>query len=250
MLGFESRVLDIKLLKFHAIWDNSAYKHDFQQKLVCQFCGCHWIEGIKTSPGVVLDLDYKSQLALHTKQGKVLTINFTGCFKKCDLWQTISNIDRLYIFGKYFSIRVWIQDCYLKIRLRLVQIHWQSFLFLHENMCQWSDTFFGNGGYHLDKEVKVSVLIPWIGNGSDQRWWSNVGEPRLPHARPTTINDSNWAARELPPSYFGDIWSWRYNVWGPFRHCCCWLCLGHEVCKEKERERDTESENAGKIERL
>ena len=66
MLGFKNRVSNLKLLKFHANRDNSAYleKYDVQRKLVCQFWDCHWIYGVETSLGVVSDPNSMSQLAM------------------------------------------------------------------------------------------------------------------------------------------------------------------------------------------
>ena len=74
---------DIKLLKFHANQNNSAYleKCDFQQKLVFQFWDRYWVHGIKTSLGEVSDPDSESRLALHAKQDKDLIINFTDSRK-------------------------------------------------------------------------------------------------------------------------------------------------------------------------
>ena len=51
------------------------------------------------------------------------------------------NIGKLYTIGNHFSSWVWIQDCYLKIRLLcLAQIYFQSFC-LYENTCQLSGHF-------------------------------------------------------------------------------------------------------------
>ena len=48
--------------------------------------------GVETSPGVIPNLDSESQLALYTKGGKVLTVNFIDCLKKLDFLQTTSKI--------------------------------------------------------------------------------------------------------------------------------------------------------------
>ena len=73
ILDFQNRTPDVKILKFHQTWDNNTYleKCDFQRKLVCQFWDCHWIRGVKTSPGVVSNPDSESHLALHVKWGKL-----------------------------------------------------------------------------------------------------------------------------------------------------------------------------------
>ena len=76
MLGFQNRAPDIKLFKFYSNRNNQTYleKHDFQWKLFCQILYRHWICGIETSLGVVLDLDSAYRLALHAKRGK--TFNY------------------------------------------------------------------------------------------------------------------------------------------------------------------------------
>ena len=43
----------------------------------------------------------ESRLA-HTKQDKVLIVNFIDCLEKCDFLQMTSNIGILYTVGKYF----------------------------------------------------------------------------------------------------------------------------------------------------
>ena len=70
MLGFQNKVSDIILLKFHSNRDNWAYlkKYDFQRKLIFQIWGCGCICGIEMSPEVVSYPDFDSQLALHAKQ--------------------------------------------------------------------------------------------------------------------------------------------------------------------------------------
>ena len=50
------------------------------------------------------------------------------------------NISKLNTIGKHFSLWVWIQDYYIKIRLRLARIYLQSF-WLQGNMCQRSTHF-------------------------------------------------------------------------------------------------------------
>ena len=90
----------------------------------------------------------------------VFNCQFTDCLEKRDFLQTILNIAILYTVGKNFSSRVWIRDRYLKIRLRLAQIHSQSLSFLHRNTCWRSGTSVGNRGYHFDKEVKRNLLAP------------------------------------------------------------------------------------------
>ena len=73
ILGFQNRAPDIKLLKFHANRDNSAYleKCNFQRKLVCKLWDCHWIHGVEMSQRVVSDLDFESRLTLHVKRNKL-----------------------------------------------------------------------------------------------------------------------------------------------------------------------------------
>ena len=146
MLDFQNRTPNIKLKKFNANQDNWAYleKRDFHWKLVCQIWDGHWIHGVEMSLGVVSNLDSESRLALHVKRGKTFNYQFTDCLKKCDFLWTTSNIETLYTIGKHFSPRVGIRDSYLKIRLFLARINWQSFLFMHEKVRRRSGHFHCN----------------------------------------------------------------------------------------------------------
>ena len=114
---------------------------DFQHKLICQIWDCHLIHGVETSSTAVSNPDFESQLVLQAKQGKDFNCQFTDCLEKHDFLQMTSNIDILYIVGKHFSSRVWIQDRCLKIRLYLAWINCQYLLFLHRKMCRWSVHF-------------------------------------------------------------------------------------------------------------
>ena len=73
MLNFQNRTPDIKILKIHANWDNSAYleNHDFQRKLFFQFWDCHWIHGVENRLEVVSNFDFESWLALHARRGNL-----------------------------------------------------------------------------------------------------------------------------------------------------------------------------------
>ena len=70
---------------------------------------------------------------------------------------------------KYFSPRVWIWDRNLKIRLRLAQIHLQSFHFCTKICANDPDTFIRNRKYHLEEGVEMSGLAPITGVESGQR---------------------------------------------------------------------------------
>ena len=142
----------------------------FQLKLVCKIWCCHWICWIETSPKMVSNLDSKSLLFLHAKWGKVLTINFIDYLEKYDFLQTTSNIGKLYTIGKHFSLWVWIQHRYLKIRLYLAQINWKNLSFLCENECRRSR--------HFRQEWRVPFW--WrgrderVGTLNQQRGWSET----------------------------------------------------------------------------
>ena len=96
---------------------------------------------IRMSSGVISIPYSEYWLALHTKWGKVKLAVFIVSIEKCDFLQTVSNIDILYIVGKNFSPRVWIRDRYLKIRLYLARINWQSLSFLRGKVCRLSKHF-------------------------------------------------------------------------------------------------------------
>ena len=119
-------------------------KRNFQQKLVYKLWDLHWIYGIKMSLGVPLDPDFESWLALHAKQGNVKLIFLTVSLEKHDSLQANPNIDILYIVGKYFLLRLRMWDGYLKVRLRLARINWQSFTILHRK-AWWRSKHFHRG---------------------------------------------------------------------------------------------------------
>ena len=77
-----------------------------------------------------------------------------------------SNIGNLHIVENHFSSRVWIQDHYLKIRLRLTRIHLQSFCFCTEICADNPDTFVKNKGYHFDEDAEMNLLGPKNGGES------------------------------------------------------------------------------------
>ena len=90
----------------------------------------------------------------------------------------VPNIDKLYTIGKNLLPRVWIRDRYLKIRICLTQINWQSLSFLHKKMFDELGTFFSNVGYHCDEEVEKNLLEPRNGGESGQM----TAEERRPAA--------------------------------------------------------------------
>ena len=157
MLDFQNKALDSKLLKFHANRDNQAYleKCDFQRKLVYQIWDCHWIRGIETSSRVVSDSE--SYLVLHAKRNKVKLTFLTVRLEKREFLQMTPNIDILSTVGKYFSPQIRIWDRYLKMKLYLARIHWQSLSFLHANACQ------GSGHFHQERRVTL--------------WWRGQEDP-------------------------------------------------------------------------
>ena len=102
MLDFQNKALYSKLLKFHANQNNQTNlkKHDFQWKLICQMWNRHYIRGIETSPGVVLNSDSESRSALHAKQDKLKLACSTVSLKKRDFLQIAPKISNIYISNR------------------------------------------------------------------------------------------------------------------------------------------------------
>ena len=93
------------------------------------------------SPRVVSIPNFKSQLALHAKRGNIKNDILQTVSKSVTLLQTTPNICILYIVGNHFSPWLTIQDHYLKIRLHLIRINYQSFVNLYGNACLQSVHF-------------------------------------------------------------------------------------------------------------
>ena len=158
ILGFKNRTSDLKLLKSHLNWDNSAYlqnaifnENSFtNSEIAIRFMTSKqfrkWSQVMILSPGWPC-----------MQKRQTLIVNFTDS-RKSDFLQTTLNIDKLYTVGKNFSSRVWIRDLYLKIRLRLARIHLQSFRFWMKKHANVPRTFIGNGDYHLEEEALLSIL--------------------------------------------------------------------------------------------
>ena len=52
-----------------------------KKKLIYQFWSCHWIRGDETSSEVILDFDFESQLALHSKRDNLKLKFFIVCLE-------------------------------------------------------------------------------------------------------------------------------------------------------------------------
>ena len=116
-----------------------------------------------------LDSWFWALIGLAHKMRQRLNWQFTDCLEKHDFLQTTPIIGILYTVGNHFSPRVWIWDSYLKIRLRLARINYQSFFILHGKACRRSGTFFVNGGYHYNEEIERNLLEPRITVKSGRR---------------------------------------------------------------------------------
>ena len=103
---------------------------------------------------------------------------FTDCLKKSDFLQTNLNIGILYTIGNHFSPRLIILDFYLKIRLRLARIICQSFVILHEKVCQQFRYFCHEGEVSLRRGGHKELFCT-------QRQWWGWSETSLQHREAT-----------------------------------------------------------------
>ena len=71
--------------------------------------------------------------------------------------------------------------CYVKIKLRLTRIHWQSLSFLHKNTCRRSE--------HFRREQRVPF------------WRTSLGE----HLRPRTAGGFRWRTAEWCHEYLAQL---------------------------------------------
>ena len=156
--------------------------------------------------------------------------------------QTTSNISILYTVGKYFLSRVWIWDRYLKIRLCLTWINWQSLSFLHEKACLRSGHFRRERRVPLWRGRQNNWLTPSLAVKSRQWMAEHDGEPQPSHVWPIAA-----VGGHLPP--------FRHPLKPPYwqvrqvndRRCQIMGCRG--FCEE-ERERNSgkEKEKLGRWE--
>ena len=122
----------IRLILKNTIFNRSSFA---EYKAVIGFVASKWVW--EWSQILILSPGWPSI----QNKAKFLTVNFTNYLEKRDFLQTILNIGILYTVGNNFSPRVWIWDRYLKIRLRLAKIIWQSLSLLHRNVCRRSGHF-------------------------------------------------------------------------------------------------------------
>ena len=168
MIGSQNRASNIKLLKFHENWDNQLILKNviFNGGLFDKFETAIGFVALKpvwrwsrisiSSPNWPhAQNETKIKLAIYILSRKVWFF----------FLQTTSNIGILYTVENYFSPWVWIQDRYLKIRLHLARIYWQSFSISHEKVYQQSR--------HFHRERKI-LLRRWGREklvGTLKWWW-------------------------------------------------------------------------------
>ena len=156
------------------------------------------------------------------------------------------NISKLYIVENIFSPRVWIRDLYLKIRLCLARINYQSFAILHGKERRQSRNF------HCERRIPS-----WRGSCADhngtkdncQKWsltgvWTPFPSPSVTRHRRAT------AAVFWMPSSWGPPFRYRLSWFSQrMSSFVCWSCLIAEG-RSEERGRDTGKEREERRERL
>ena len=177
------------------------------------------------SLGVVSIPNFESWLVLHTKWCKLKLAISTDCLKKHDFSQMTSNIDILYTVKNHFSSWIWIQDRYLKIRLRLARINCQSFVILHGNV------YWRSGHFHRQWRVPLwrggweELIVTYV----DCQNWLEDGDPPLRICglpSPPRLS-GHWAQ----PWVISPLWVWRDGA-----HChlvsrARWSAVSRGLCE-------------------
>ena len=191
MLSFQNRATYIKLLKFHINRDERAYfeKVIYNESSFLRFWECHWICGVAMSLGVCSDSDLESRLTLHKKTRQNLNWQFIVVFKNMTFFFANESKHRHIIYRwKSFFTRVWIQDRYLKIRLCIARIFYQSFAILHGKMCWQSGHFHHEWRVPLQwgywEELVGTLNRQWLWLEMVMQPWAVRAWPRGLHVQP------------------------------------------------------------------
>ena len=150
--------------------------------------------------------------------------------------QTTLNVDILYIVGDHFLPQLTLRDCYLKIRLCLTRINYQSFANLYEITCHQSEHFLSlvegtitiRRPQGIDSHPKPPV--GWPENGVSPLWSFD-----LRHALCTCGTAVNRAVASSTPKFrllLNVLGRCVFVVKGGCRRSCKELCV-------TSRERET-----------
>ena len=194
------------------------------------------------SLGIISVLDFESWLTLYAKRGTI-KLAFSRIFlEKYDFLQNTPNIGILYTIGNHFSSRLWIRDLYLKIRLCLAQIQWQSFAISHGKACRQSGHFRRDRGYHLEEQVEMSTLASRTASGLARERQSDVMNSWLSRVRYTHLLRYSLTVAKQPPTL---------SPLPELNRPACVVFRSLEACdhrrsrsspREREREREKERE--------
>ena len=163
---------------------------------------------------------------------------FTDCLEKLDFFQKNPNIGILYTVGNHFLSWLTIQDRYLKIRLRLAQTNYQSFVNLYRNTCRQSRHFRLEWRVPLRRgsweEFIWAKSCRWKWPETVDQRWSAI-DPWPFHAPCTVAIGGASKAEDCLSTLFGTLWLLTGGACSVLGLPCLWSLFGREI-DEKEKD--------------